>query len=223
MYSIDDPEHIKPPAKRTHYRPTHRELIIVAERLGGEPGNPNWRRLINMALHHSSISVGELWHMTSKKIVALLGRGDPATLRQAEMMRNNSMKQYKKTLTAVTRGIADALEQFEQRHQHYNDIVCATGTTHEPDVNAERIAHKPYGWTKAELVKYVSESLGCFSESTFDRIRKAAGLPAAPRDGRGAHRRYSHSDVEKLIDAVTQGNYRRKSEIATAFDELIHA
>jgi hypothetical protein len=80
---------------------------------------------------------------------------------------------------------------------------------------------KPDGWTKSELVSQAKDRLGSFGDTTFDRIRKAANVPPSERGGKGQQRRYSRTDLRKLIKAVIGGEYRRKKEIATAWSDLL--
>ncbi len=74
---------------------------------------------------------------------------------------------------------------------------------------------------KAELVSQVKDRLGSFSNSTFDTIRKDAGLPAADKGGKGPLRRFSIAQVKKLIKTVESGTFLRKDEIAAALRDLI--
>lgn len=80
--------------------------------------------------------------------------------------------------------------------------------------------HKPDGWTRGELVAAVVEHVQ-FSPRTFDRIRVDAGIPPATKDGRGAQRRFSRSDVRRLIDAAK--GRRAKKDIEKAWRELLEA
>jgi hypothetical protein len=77
---------------------------------------------------------------------------------------------------------------------------------------------KPGGLTRKELIEEAGDDV--LSATVFDRIRKAAGLPPGERGGKGQQRRFSNSDVRKLIKAVEAGTYRAKKDIAAAWRQL---
>lgn len=84
-------------------------------------------------------------------------------------------------------------------------------------------ARHPHGWTKQELVE-----VGETNATTFDNIRKAAGIPAAERDGRGALRRFTKREVEALIKSARRPSetrsgpaHRTGERIARAWTSLL--
>ena len=84
---------------------------------------------------------------------------------------------------------------------------------------------KPDGWTRAELVAQANHNdengVKTLSPSTFDNIRKAAGITPSARGGAGAQRRYSVIQLRQLIAAAETGNFLRGKKIATWWGELL--
>ena len=77
------------------------------------------------------------------------------------------------------------------------------------------------GWTRTELIAQAKALDALCSPSTFDNIRKAAGIPPAEIGGAGAQRRFSVAHLRKLIAAAEAGNYRSGKEIARCWRELL--
>jgi hypothetical protein len=88
-----------------------------------------------------------------------------------------------------------------------------------PPTDESGPVRKPGGWTKKELIEEADKDV--LSATVFGRIRNDAGLAPGERGGKGQQRRFSKSDVRKLIKAVEAGTYRAKKEIAKAWRELI--
>jgi len=78
---------------------------------------------------------------------------------------------------------------------------------------------KPDGWTRTELIAQAQASDAQCSASTFDSIRKAAGIPPAEQGGKGARRRFSNAQLRELITAAEAGKYRTGRTIADAWRE----
>jgi len=88
--------------------------------------------------------------------------------------------------------------------------------------SARRPVPKPEGWTRSELVAQAKDAAaGGFSASTFDSIRKAAGVNASERGGRGQQRRFSRSELTRLIAATEAGKFRNKATIAHSWSQLL--
>ncbi len=80
--------------------------------------------------------------------------------------------------------------------------------------------HKPDGWTQHELLEQAGTRAE-MSDTTFARIRVAAKVKPSPSGGAGATRRYSQSELRKLISAVKAGTFRNRIEVAAAWSELL--
>ena len=79
---------------------------------------------------------------------------------------------------------------------------------------------KPGGWTKSELVEQAAEGAESCSNSTFDNIRRRAGVRPSERGGVGQQRRYSRAEVRRLAEAAEKGRFRDGRRIAHAWQEL---
>ncbi|MCP3903279.1 MAG: hypothetical protein GY715_06545 [Planctomycetes bacterium] len=97
-------------------------------------------------------------------------------------------------------------------------IPDASGLPVDPNADAtpRRPVAKLEGWTKSELVAKAS-----ISDSTFDRIREAAGVKASESGGRGQQRRFSPAELAKLIEATEAGTFRSKTATANSWRELL--
>jgi hypothetical protein len=71
----------------------------------------------------------------------------------------------------------------------------------EPDLGPREAAPvpKPAGWTRSELIEQANHDGEVLSATSFDELRKAARLKPGKRGGGGAQRRFSESDLAKLI------------------------
>jgi hypothetical protein len=88
--------------------------------------------------------------------------------------------------------------------------------------DAARIpVYKPGGWTKSDIVQHLRDAADSFSPSTFDTIRKRAGVRPAPKGGNGPHHCYSIAELRKFKAEIDKGRYQRKADLSTALDELI--
>jgi len=81
--------------------------------------------------------------------------------------------------------------------------------------------YKPDGWTRGELINQAHAFNVSLSPSTFDNIRKAAGIKPSERGGRGAQRRYSIAELRKLIRTAKTGRFRNGPHIASAWADLL--
>lgn len=79
----------------------------------------------------------------------------------------------------------------------------------------------PDGWTRSELVAQAREGAGSFSPTTFDRIRVAAKVEPGKAGGEGQKRRFSIAELTKLINAVENGTFRYKADIAKSWRKLL--
>jgi hypothetical protein len=86
---------------------------------------------------------------------------------------------------------------------------------------ARNPVYKPGGWTKSAIVQHLNDAAESFSPSTFDTIRKRAGVDPAPKGGNGPHHCFSISELRKLKAEIDKGRYQRKADLSTALDELI--
>jgi len=126
---------------------------------------------------------------------------------------------------------ADRLKALDARFREVADELRAVGSMPRPDDLAgsepegSGVVPKPDGWTRAELIDQANHNddsgSKTLSETTFDRIRDAAGIPAAKRGGAGAQRRFSVGCLRKLICATEKGTYRNRHRIAEAWRELL--
>ena len=97
----------------------------------------------------------------------------------------------------------------------------AGGQAREADEGDTTPAAKPGGWTQAELVAEAGKARGAFSDDTFRRIRKAAGVRGTKR---GEHtRRYTNSEILALADEAGGGAYRGGRKIAAVWRDMAAA
>lgn len=89
------------------------------------------------------------------------------------------------------------------------------------EVQKESAVAKPDGWTRGELIAQAKHDGASCGATTFDSIRRKAGIPSAERGGGGAQRRFSAAQLWKLIETVERGPWRSKREIASAWRELL--
>jgi hypothetical protein len=75
-----------------------------------------------------------------------------------------------------------------------------------------------FGFTAAQLCN----ARGPIGADTFNKIRKAAGVPSPGRGWTSAKHRYTPADVENMADVVESGGYVDGENIAKAWRLLIH-
>jgi len=121
---------------------------------------------------------------------------------------------HEKCIRQYWRSIADVATRLEKGGDDARRAGAGGGA------RIETPGFKPDGWTKRELVRQAAENTGSFSNSTFDNIRKAAGVKPSPSGGVGQQRRYSCAEVRSLIEAAKKGRFRNGCDIAHAWQEL---
>lgn len=127
----------------------------------------------------------------------------------------------------IARAIERGLEPVDSERSVSPFCDGSTGAPPAADVDPlptdqrQGPVHKPDGWTKSELVAQVKDGKTTFGDSTFDRIRIAAGVPAAEKGGKGQQRRYTRGELRRLIKAVKTGRFRSRELIAKQWDELL--
>jgi len=188
---IDDVERSERPAGPTYYRPNQRELRIVKTLLGGEPGDADWGRLVNMVLYHTTTSVGDVRNMNCKEIVAILERGDTSKLREGDAARHKRFDPF----SAKMRALGEALPNEIELSPGALDLQALDARL-TPDPDNEPPVRKASGWTQPELVEQTANSKASLSDSFFDRIRQAADVKPSISGGRGQQRRYSRTELK---------------------------
>lgn len=128
---------------------------------------------------------------------------------------------YREQLQAVMSQVSPVLDRISDAMFDLRRERCTSEPDRPLDAMPQGPVRKPDGWTRMELVYQLRAILGGFGTTTFDLIRKAAGINSASRGGAGAQRRFSRSDLRKLIAAVERGHNRRKGEIVIAWRDLL--
>jgi hypothetical protein len=73
---------------------------------------------------------------------------------------------------------------------------------------------KPAGWTRSDLIDQANHDGDVLSATSFDELRKAARIKPGKRGGGGAHRRFSESDLAKLIAEAAKTRRNGKAIVA---------
>jgi hypothetical protein len=156
----------------------------------------------------------------------MIRAGVPSALREHADAVAVRMEQLKSVLMAGPSSKAAQSSVSEEVVSHLVEMkkVLARLGEHHPDQDSKDLSKpvaKPSGWTKGELVEQAKLDEARFSPSAFDRIRKAAGVKPSPRGGKGQQRRFSLSELRKMILAVNKSTCRDKAKIIAAWKQLL--
>lgn len=202
-----------------YYRPTADEIEVVKSLLDGEPGDPDWGLLIGMLIFSSSLSISDVRRMRCNEIVEVLAKGEPERLRKDMAGRKRVGEEQIRQVVAVAEGAVESMRRFERRVPRIQDALAGL-TPLQVDDAREPPVPKPDGWSRGDLCEQAKEycSLG---DSTFDRIRAAAGLKPGPHRSQGRPRRYSRDDLTRLIAAALSGKFHHGKSVANAWGQLL--
>jgi len=158
----------------------------------------------------------------------MIRTGVPQALREQADAVAARMEQLKSVLMAGPSSKAAQPSVSEEVVAHLAEMkkVLARLEEHLPDQDSrdlEKPVSKPSGWTKGELVEQAKSDEARFSPSAFDRIRKAAGVKPSPRGGKGQQRRFSRSELRKMMMAVNKSPCRDKDKIIAAWEQLLRS
>jgi len=198
-----------------YYRPTLGELDVIQGIADGDPDDPDWGELVGLLVFNTTLSIGEARKMRSGQIVEVLARADPDRLRADIARRKDYAAAWNARFVVIGADIAERARSFWTSPCVDLDAVPLRDQTQQTG----RIS-KPGGWSRSELIDLASEGAS-LSGTTFDQIRKQAGLPSGPHRKAGSRRRYSRDDLQKLINAARSGPFLNGKHIANAWQQLL--
>ncbi|MBU6414598.1 MAG: hypothetical protein KGS45_14165 [Planctomycetes bacterium] len=144
--------------------------------------------------------------------VRVSGRGQAELARQRRSESRLGVQGIPGTYTATTREVDSGGRSNASAGTGGLLSTVLTPTAGAPDVAVPKLG----GWTKGELVSHSGTS-----DSTFDRIRKAAGVKPSRAGGVGQQRRFMAAELERLIAAAERGVFRGGAKFALMWRELL--
>lgn len=196
----------------SHHAATYLELLFT---------------LVDRVLHHALCDPTEPDNIEQDYLAAVTfgsGRcvphGVACAERIVETLDGVDLDELAASLTAENRKIREmGSPTLDEYYQRALDSQIVDSPPENPA--SESPCYQPDGWLKSALVRQVREALPGWANSTFDNIRKDAGLRAPPANGVGQQHRYSKADLRQLIQAAQNSNRRNSDKIVQAWSELL--
>ncbi len=198
-----------------YYRPTAAELEVVKRLLEGEPGNPAWGVLVSMLMSTTPLSINTIRKMRCSEIVEVLAPADPDRLRAELVKRQHIARAWSARFKKVAADLS-------QTGQSLSASASAAPLIAQLRNEAQQFqpTSKPQGWSRSELIDHASK-VASLSGTTFDQIRKHAGIASGPHRAKGPRRRYSCDDLQKLTNTARSGRFLNGKHIANAWQLLL--